>query len=181
MFCDKARRLLATRVGSGGAGGIKGRINYERETGLTFEVAELPTEEQIAEFLMVFRFFYLIKEPTYLPRILSVIGRHSDNTDARQALKAFGQQWNDSLFGKTLNISYNDKPITSALLLDLWFNAHYFHQDAEKGRELEKLIEGFSERFAKYMLMDAAFEATKVIFKVYSAVHGIVDATFEKK
>lgn len=177
LFCDKAKRLAATRIGSGQTEGINGRMQYEREKGLQFE-AQLPLEEQIAEFLLAFRFFYLEKEPTHFPRILSLLGKHTKDEDARKALKVFGKQWNDSLFGKALNITYNEKPLTSGLLLDLWFNAHYFHQDELKGRELRKLIEGFSENFVKYMLLDAAFEATKVVYKVFHGLRGIVDDHF---
>ena len=178
MFCEKVRRLMGTRIGSGQCD-IKGNINYERDKGLTFK-AQLPPEEQIAEFLMAFRFFYLEKEPTHFPKVLGVIGRHTDDQEARTALKLFGQQWRDCLFGKAMGIEYNDKPITSALLLDLWFNAHYFHQDEDKERELRKLIEGFSEPFAKYMLLDSAMEATKVVYKVYDGLKEIVESHFGK-
>ena len=180
LFCDKARRLGHTKLGSGQFGGIKGKIRYERDKGLWFE-SELPSEELIAEFLMGFRFFYLQKEPTHFPKVIGLIRKHANNEDARKALKVFSKQWNDCLFGKALNISYNDKQMTSSLLLDLWFNAHYFHQDAEKGTELNQLILGFSENFAKFMLMDATFEATKVVYRVFNGLRGVVDEHFANK
>lgn len=177
FFCDKARRLAATRIGSGQTEGISGNIRYEITKGLWFE-AKIPAEELIAEFLMAFRFFYLEKEPTHFPRILGLIGKHTSDSDARKSLKVLGKQWNDSLFRKALNITYHGKPITSGLLLDLWFNAHYFHQDEEKERELKELIKGFSEEFGKYMLLDATFEASKVVFNVFDGLQGIVDEHF---
>lgn len=177
LFCDKARRLAATRIGSGQTDGIRGRIRYELNRGLWFE-AELPPEELIAEFLMAFRFFYLQKEPTHFHNILGLIGKHSNDENVREALKVFGKQWNNCLFDKVMNIAYNDKPITSSLLLDLWFNAHYFHQDEEKEKQLKQLILGFSEGFAKHMLLDAAFEATKVVYKLFDGLRGIVDEHF---
>lgn len=177
MFCDKARRLAATKLASEGGTGIRGKIRYERDKGLWFE-SELPPEEQVAEFLMAFRFFYLQKEPTHFLKVISLIGRHTNNQDVRRALKVFGKQWNDFLFGKAFNIQFNDTPITSSLLLDLWFNAHYFHSNKDKEGELNKLKEGFSENFAKYMLLDAAFEATKIIFKIFNGLQGIVDEHF---
>ena len=176
-FCEKAKRLAATKLATEEGTGIRGKIRYEQDKGLWFE-SELPPEEQIAEFLMAFRFFYLQKEDTHFPKVISVIGKHTDNPDARKALKMFGRQWQDSLFRKALNIQLNETPITSSLLLDLWFNAHYFHSDEEKEKELKKMKENFSEEFAKYMLLDAVFEATKVVFKVFHGMRAIVDEHF---
>lgn len=178
VFCDKARRMIATKMVSGGEGSIHGEVRYEQEKGLWFE-ATLPPEEQIAEFLMAFRFFYLQKEPTHFPAVLGIIGKHTSEPDAREALKVFRRQWENCLFGSAMYISLNGKPITSSLLLDLWFNSHYFHSDTEKEMELVELKKAFSENYAKYMLLDSAFEASKVVLKIFSGVRGMVDEHFE--
>lgn len=177
LFCDKARRLAATKLASAQTQEIRGRIGYGRENGLSFE-SELPAEEVISEFLMAFRFFYLQNEPTHFPKILGLISKHTQKEDVRKALKSFGKNWRDSLFGRTLNIRYNDSEVTSALLLDLWFNAYYFHQNQTKREELDQIIEIFSERFAKYMLLDSAITAAHEVFKIFEGVHEIVDKHF---
>ena len=176
-FCDKSRRLVATKLVSGHESSIHGNIRYEQDKGLWFDAA-IPPEEQIAEFLMAFRFFYLQKELTYFPNILKLIGRHASQPEVRQALKIFRKQWESSLFKEGMQISLNGKPITSSLLLDLWFNAHYFHSNNDKGTELQSLRETFSEDFAKYMLLDSVYGATKVVLKVYDGLRGIVDEHF---
>lgn len=145
---------------------------------VVFFSAEIPSEELIAEILLAFRFFYHKKEPTHFPKILNIIGKHTTNEDVRQALKLFGKKWNDSLFQNALNITYNDRAVTSSLLLDLWFNGYYFHQDEEKKRDLDKLIEGFSENFAKYMLLDSVIAATNEVLRVFESLQGIVDKHF---
>jgi len=96
----------------------------------------------------------------------------------RKALKVFNKQWESSLFANVLQIKLNNKPVTSGLLLDLWFNAHYFHSDDEKEKALFELKAAFSEGFAKYMLLDSILEATKVILKVHEGLIGIVDEHF---
>src|SRR4030095_10092884 len=176
QFCEKATRLATTRLVKGGSK-IRGKIQYERGKGLSAE-AEMPPEEQIAEFLMAFRFFYLQNEATHFPKILRLIGRCTNVRELREALKSFGRQWNNSLFRNTFEIKLNDKKIDTALLLDLWFNAHYFHSDDEKGRELENLKEVFSEPYAKYMLLEATFEATNVVFKVFDGAREMVSKHF---
>ncbi len=179
VFCDKARRLIATKMVSGDESSIHGKVRYEQEMGLWFE-ATLPPEEQVAEFLMAFRFFYLQKESTHFPAVLGIIGKHTSQPEAREAMKVFRRKWEHCLFGNAMNICLNDKPITSSLLLDLWFNAHYFHSDVEKGMELTELKKAFSEDFAKFMLLDSAFEASKVVLKIYDSVRGLVDEHFKK-
>lgn len=178
VYCDKARRLIATKIVSGNEGSILGKVRYEQEKGLWFE-ATLPPEEQVAEFLMAFRFFYLQKESTHFPAVLGIIGKHTSNPEAREALKVFRRKWEHSLFGNAMNICLNAKPMTSSLLLDLWFNAHYFHSDAEKEMELTELKKVFSEDFAKFMLLDSTFEATKVVLTIYNGVRGVVDEHFK--
>lgn len=178
-FCIKAKRLAATKLVSGKESAIRGKIRYEQEQGLCFE-SQLPQEDQISEFLMAFRFFYLQKETTHFPKVLKLIGKHTKNPDAREAFKVFRAQWDNYLFGKAIEIKLNDKPVTSSLLIDLWFNAHYFHSDEEKEQKLNSLKETFSEGFAKYMLLDAAYQATKVVFKLHNGLKDIVDEHYNK-
>lgn len=127
---------------------------------------------------MVFRFFYLQKERTHLRKVLKLLGKYTTTEEGRAALKMLGRQWDDCLFAKAMNVEWNNKKLTSAMLLDLWFNAYYFHQDDNKEKELKELVGVFSEGFAKYMLLDAAFEAAKVVYRVYVGVRGIVEEHF---
>ena len=178
-FCDKARRLVSTKLISDGDASIKGNVRYEKDKGIRFQ-ASLPPEEQVAEFLMVFRFFYLQKEDTCFPKVLSIVGRHTEQKEAREALKFFRKKWENSLFGNAMQMTLNGKPITTSLLLDIWFNAHYFHSDKEKEKELHVMKSLFSENFAKYMLLDASYEASKIVLKFYQGLKDVVDDYFEK-
>jgi len=64
--------------------------------------------------------------------------------------------------------------MNSGLLLDLWFNAHYFHSEEEKVSALAQLNAAFSESFSKYMLLDGTYEAAKVVLTVYGAMRDMV-------
>lgn len=174
IYCEKVRRLLATKFLSTESDGIKANITVRPDTGMTFS-ANLPPEEQISEFLMAFRFFYLQKEPTHFPSILKILGKHTSQQEAHLALKSFGNKWRNALFAESLIISIDGKKLSASTLLDLWFNAHYFHYDEEKQQQLDELKSNFTEPFAKYMLLDAALEATTAIFKVYDGMQQMVD------
>lgn len=172
-FCAKVKRLISTKVISSDESAISSKIRYTQERGMWFE-ATMPPEEQIAEFLMVFRFFYLEKESTNFHKILGLLGKHANEPEAREALKILKAQWANALFQTRLYLSLNGQPVTGSLLLDLWFNAHYFHSDREKGEKLSKLNEVFTESFSKYMLLDSTYNATKTIFTVYNGLEEIV-------
>ena len=178
-FCDKAHRLISTKLVSDGDASIRGNVRFEKDKGMLFQ-ASLPPEEQVAEFLMAFRFFYLQKEDTCFPKILNIIGRHTEQKEAREAIKFFRKRWENSLFGNAMQIKLNEKQITTSFLLDIWFNAHYFHSDKDKAKELQVMQGLLSEDFAKYMLLDASYEASKIVLKFYQGLKGIVDDHFEK-
>ena len=173
-FKDKAERLISTKLASSEGGAIHGRISYQQAKGLWFE-GTLPPEEQITELLMAFRFFYLQKEPTHLPKIINIIKKHTNQPEALELLKSYMKQWQNSLFANAMNISLNNKQITTSLLLDLWFNAHYFHTDEDKEKELKNLYDAFSKDFSKYMFLDSVYGATKIVYKLYNSMRGMLE------
>lgn len=91
-FCSKVKRLIATKVVSSNESAISGKIRFTQERGMWFE-ATVPPEEQIAEFLMTFRFFYLEQEPTNFHKILALLGKHTLEPEAREALRLLKAQW----------------------------------------------------------------------------------------
>ena len=173
-FREKVERLISTKLASSEGGTIHGKIRYQQEKGMWFE-GTLPQEEQIAELLMAFRFFYLQKEPTHFPKILNIIKRHTNQPEALEVLKGYGKQWQNSFFGNAMNISLNNKQITTSLLLDLWFNAHYFHTDEDKEEDLKSLKNVFSEDFSKFMLLDSVYGATKIVYKLFNSIRGMLE------
>ena len=176
-FCEKAKRLADTRLASSESH-IRGRVQFDVDKGGKFE-ATLPPEEQVAEFLMAFRFFYLQDEPTCFLKVLAMLGRHSkENREARQGLKSYRRQWEGALFQESVQVSFNNKKVTAAGLIDLWFNAHYFHANPVKAAELDELKKFVSEPFAKFMLLDATYTATKVIFKLHHGLKELVARRF---
>lgn len=169
QFCDKAHRLMGTKLAAAGLGGIKARMLWERGRGVKYETT-LPPEEQVAELLMAFRFFYLQREPSNFLAVMSILSRHSRHEEVRQLLKQYRKGWGNCLFGNTLELVMGEKQITSSLLIDLWLNAHYFHSDEAKAVELDQISEGLSDDFAKYMLLDSVFEASRMVIKIHRAV-----------
>lgn len=171
-FCKKIERLLSIKLVSDGYK-MNAHMNFDKNKGTSY-VVDIPPEEQISEFLMAFRFFYSQKEKTHFPKILRIIGKHADSDEGRKALKSCKKRWHDSLFGTLMQIKINEEPITAAMLLDLWFNAHYFHADEDKEINLVNLNTVFTEDFSKYMLLDSVLGSGDELIKVYQGINPLV-------
>ncbi|MFH1394660.1 MAG: hypothetical protein ABIH09_00690 [Candidatus Omnitrophota bacterium] len=173
MFDGKVKNLRQTKLVATAKGEISARIQYEKGKGLSFNT-KFPSKELIAELLMAFRFFYLQKELSYFPKIINILTKHIQIQEAIDLLKRYKKQWNDCLFKQALKLSVNNKQLTSQLMLDLWFNSHYFHNDDEKRRYLKTINNVLSEPFSQYILLDAVMESTKLILKVHDMIKNLL-------
>ena len=73
-----------------------------------------------------------------------------------------------------MSITINEKQITAPTLLDLWFNAHYFHSDESKNEALDILNQAFTVDYSKFMLLDSVFNSTKIILMLYDGLKDMV-------
>lgn len=173
-FHKKAKRLIETKLVNCDEYRIDFRLSFDAAKEAEF-TCKLPPEEIIAEFLMVFRFFYLQKEITHFPKVLKVLGKYNERDDARAGLKQLNARWKNCLFGNAMSFKLNGVTLTSSKLLDLWFNAHYFHSDEKKEQELIKQQEILPNESSKYMMIDSAIESTDLIFEIYQVVNKVVE------
>ena len=158
LFHQRVTNLANTKLVKGKEAKIQGslRIKLGSEIELT---AKLPPEEQVAQFLMAFRFFYLKKEKTHFPKILELVAKHAD-PESRSVFKILRKQWEESC---STEIRINGQTITSSKLIDLWFNAHYFHGEMRKQKELDELNEHLPNDFCKFMFLDSVYNASEVV------------------
>lgn len=130
----------------------------------------LPAEEDLRSFYMAFRFFYMEREKSNFLRVANIVSRRAQNGLVDRHIKALKEQWHGVLERKGWNIKLNGQELTAKLLIDLWFNAHYFHGDDKKQKELDDLNTILSTEFNKYLLADAVFTGTKSVLKLYEAL-----------
>jgi hypothetical protein len=169
LFLKKARELHATHIVSGAESGISLNVATELGKPARFQVV-LPSEEYLRSFYMAFRFFYLEKERSNFLKIANIIKRRTDNQYARQYVDWLRDMWSGALAAKTIRIELNKKQITPSFLMDLWFNAHYFHCDDKKEQELSNLIGLLTTDVCRFMLADAVYNASKAIFLLANAL-----------
>jgi hypothetical protein len=177
QFCEKSERLLSTKYLSVDKTNYSASIKYQAGVGVSTR-AELPPEEIISEYLMAFRFFYLEKEPTNFLRIVNLLSSKTNNKRVTSAYRSYRAKWKNYLFQKSIVFKVGEDELTTSLLLDLWFNAHYFHSDRAKHKRLEVIKESYSDELAKYMLLDAVSQSSSLIIEIYEGIRPIVQARF---
>lgn len=149
---------------------ISSNVNIESKIDLTvgepFLIsANIPPEKELKELFLAFRFFYLNDEPSNFFKIANILSKMAKNKTITEMIRNYKKRWENSLFRGT--ISYDKQRLTSQKILDLWFNAHYFHQLQDREQELEKLNSYFSIEGSKSLLINSVLEATNVIFQLY--------------
>lgn len=167
-FQKRSQQIIQTRVLQT-SGSIRTNLSWSQGEPITVKV-RLPPEEDLRSFYMAFRFFYLEKEKSNFLRVANIVRRRSQNDLVDQHIIGLKQQWNGVLARKGWNVSVNSQEVTAKRLIDLWFNAHYFHSDEAKRLELEQLATILSNDFSRYLLADAVFEATKAVLTLYSGL-----------
>ena len=172
QFLKKARELHATRIISNGESGISLNSKFEKDKTVKFRVS-LPPEEYLRSLYMAFRFFYLSKEKSNFQRVTNIIKRKIDNEFGRKYIDWLKDMWSGALAVQQVHIRVNEKLITPAMLIDLRFNAHYFHADDRKEDELSDLSGALTIDVCRFMLADAVFEASKAVFLLANMIAGL--------
>jgi hypothetical protein len=172
VFQERGQELLNTKI-MRESGNIHLHATFIPSNPLNTQV-ELPSEEDLRSFYMAFRFFYLQKEPSHFPRVLNIIGRHSPSDTLSKYLASLRDQWDGALTRQLWQVSIDGQELTTSLLIDLWFNAYYFHTDDAKARRLQQLNEILSSDFNRFLLVNAVFDAAKAVCRLYESVKTII-------
>ncbi|MBI4825552.1 MAG: hypothetical protein HY807_03925 [Nitrospirae bacterium] len=153
---------------------ISSNLKYEAGKGIAITV-DLPDEDDLRSFYLAFRFFYLQKEPANFLRITNIIHRVADDALARQNIDNLKRLWSGALFQEMMHIAVNDTEVTPSQLLDLWFNAYYFHSDEYKSIRLSEINEVLTNDLSRFFLANAVIEATKAVLKLYDSIRGLAN------
>jgi hypothetical protein len=165
LFHQRVINLASTKLVKGTESNIRASIKIQADSGLQF-TTKLPPEEQLAQFLMAFRFFYLKKEKTHFPKILAIVAKYS-GPEFRQVSNIIRSQWDQSC---SVHVLLNSETITSSKLIDLWFNAHYFHGEVRKQRELDRLNDFLTNDFCKFMFLDSLYNASDAVRRFHAGI-----------
>jgi hypothetical protein len=169
LFLKRAKELYQTHIVSGNKSKISSNIKAEKGSSVQFSVS-LPDEEYLRSFYMAFRFFYLKKEKSHFLRITNIVKRRTDNELSKKYIEKLEDMWNGALARQQMQIYIDGKEITPTMLIDLWFNAHYFHSDEFKNKNLSNLKKALSINQCRFMLADAVYEASMAVLNLANSL-----------
>jgi hypothetical protein len=164
LFLKKADELSKTRIMTGADNGISMRVSSE--IGKTPQISvTLPDEEYLRSFYMAFRMFYS-QDATNFNRIANIVKRRSGVEGARKYVDALKERWSGALARQQFHMEVDGQEMTPSLLMDLWFNAHYFHPDEGKDEKLSALKSVLTHDGCRFMLADAVYEASVAVLRL---------------
>jgi hypothetical protein len=170
LFLKKAKELSQTHIMSANDSKISSIMKAEKGKPVQSSVS-LPNEEYLRSFYTAFRFFYLKEEKSNFLRIANIVKRRTDNELSEKYIECLKDMWNGALARQQMQTYIDGKEITPTMLIDLWFNAHYFHSDECKDQNLVNLKEALSVNQCRFMLADAVIEASMAVLHLANALH----------
>lgn len=151
-------------------------IKYDETSGLQLSMTP-PDEDDWRSFLLTFRQFISQDEPVFVPSTYNLCHQIITDDVVKQNLAASRQRWRTAFQHGGLPLTINNEALTSEHLLDLWINGHYFHNDADKLRELEALVppNRIHTPIVMAFFINAVVEATKEIYYISDAIEYVLD------
>jgi len=141
-------------------GGYKGESN-------------IPKNKDLKSLYYAFRFFYLKREPSNFNRIRNVISNIAIGVRERSYLKSLKDQWKIAESRTYLSSSLH-RDISGKEFMDLWLNAHFYHSDLRKRRQLKILNNLLSEELSRSFLFYTVIIAGAPIGLLYKIIEPLV-------
>ena len=127
-----------------------------------FEI-KVPDEETIKSFLLSFRVFYMEGEHTNFYSISNLLYKKIFDKKVRNDLVTIRSNYTKALNTSFIGINFLGKSYSPKDIVDLWFNAEYFHTDIEKVKDLDKIVISPGKSLFFYLLIDAVITLTNQI------------------
>ena len=166
LFLRRFKQLERTRFYSNPKlKNIQYKIKGEKadEGFLTRDEIKVPDEETIKSFLLSFRVFYMEGEHTNFYSICNLLYKKILDKKVRDALITIRSNYTEALNTSFISFNFLGKSYLPKDIIDLWFNAEYFHTDLEKVKELDGILIPPVKSLFYYSLIDIVITLTNQI------------------
>jgi hypothetical protein len=168
LFLKMAEELSNTALAKKGLG-YHYTQRWSRSDDILRTELQQPDEEDLRSFLMTFRKFVSQGSDVYIQSIHGIIMKHLQREDPDHDVHAdFGamnSKWRKNFAGgfMALNINGQDRP--PEVVMTIWINGKYFHDDPDFKEEIEQLEKHDPLTFGIYrtQFLDAIVTTTKYI------------------
>jgi hypothetical protein len=168
QFLAYTAQLQETRICKNGAGG-SATVSFKAGVGWSFNTA-LPPDDDFIALLHRLRPFLLKDEATNFYKIGNILSRRLESEEFRDFFKKLKAFFSGRRFQDVVSISSNTVVVNSEETLMKWLNAHEYHKDRDKQRELETLHKVVPLKYSRAIFAMMIFDMVKAIF----ALSGLV-------
>ncbi|MDO8769015.1 MAG: hypothetical protein Q7K57_09980 [Burkholderiaceae bacterium] len=148
-------------------------INRADKSVESFE-SNTPEIEKIEVLALRFRFFFAEKEPTHVFKILNLLTRKAKDDWAKNYI-AYLRSWHKDFLSRTNTSQAFGQPTKNEEIINLWFNAEFFHQDPDKKRQLDELNSSISKEASLFQLNTGLRLCISNIENIYTVIHKITE------
>jgi len=124
---------------------------------------KVPDEDTIKSFLLSFRVFYLENEKTNFYSICNLLYKKIADERVRSDLVTIRSSYTTALNRGSMNFNFLGKRYSPRDVVDLWFNAEYFHTDIGKVKELDTIKNSPAKELFLYLLIKTVITLTNHI------------------
>lgn len=168
-YVQYSEELMATPIIQ--ADGLNSNLHFSftQEKGLVSK-STLPQMDHIRILLHKARPLILESEPTAFLQVRSILAHRLEN----EFIRAMLDEQKDMFTGKqsqaVFTIKINDVILNSERFLFKWLNAHEYHRDEDKQRELSELLQAFPEHASRAIWISLLIDKCNAIFSLATFV-----------
>lgn len=160
-YADELANIALVR--NGGPGNLT--LNYNKEKGYSYSCS-LPPEEQIIALLHRLRPFLLNDEPTNFNKIRNCLCRRFKDDELEKLLKMQKDAFLGNHMQSMVKFISNKVVINSEEILQKWLNAHEYHKDLDRQKELESLHQIFPLETSRTIFIMMLYDKANAILEV---------------
>lgn len=124
---------------------------------------KVPDDDTVKSFLLSFRVFYMKDEPTYFYSVGNLLHKKVSDQTVRGDIAAIRETYSKALNHGAISFTFQDKKYSPQGIIDLWFNAVYFHTDVNKVKELDVILKSPTANLFYFLLVDTVVTLTNAI------------------
>ncbi len=145
-------------------------MNWNHLKGMNFGITQ-PNEDHLRSFLTIYRKFISKDSPIFIYKIFNICQLHILSDRIKDDLIQARKSWGNELKSGMMRLNINGRELTPEFLCDLWLNAEYFHDDYDKIRDLESVMQSALEyQLIRHNFLDHIWQTTKYIFFVGNVI-----------
>lgn len=158
-------------IKNGGPGRLT--MSFDENKSFSYET-QVPEEDRVIGLLHRLRPFLLNNEDTQFNKICNILTKRLEAEEFRHFIKYLKDNFLGKESNNLIHVISNGVKINTEEMLHKWLNAHEYHRDRNKQRELESLHKLMPLDASRAMFIMMLYEKSRTIIVLANLVHVIL-------